>query len=435
MIAQLLASAVLAAGPVPLLDTPQAQSLAVAGDQVIVTRGGPPGRLRVDALAVDGSGMRSLLATPRMGPRWSVFGVVAASPEQVALIGSWGKFVDHGPNRLRVRLYTGSAGGRLRVVASAGGRQWRHRWIPVDVAVDGDRVLVSEARVSAQKLRLRLFVPGAPPRVLPWGDDVLSPLAFAGDHVAYSVLSAPRVEVADLETGTRQVSMKVAEASGVDVTEDGTVLGETTRGLVTAAPGRPRTRVPGSGHLFGAKFAGDDIAAIEFADEAARPVVLDPGAVAPRPIGVITGDLPVLDADPQGVAWLANGCVLYAPVDAVAPAEPPAGPCPRVEVGFEEHDQVLRGRRLRVDVNCLVAPATGCNGTLILRVAGITSRGRFHVAPRVQGVVTVRLRRAAARLVRRRVRRHGSAALRLDWRVPDSRPSRFKTLFVVDRAN
>jgi hypothetical protein len=46
MIAQLLASAVLAAGPVPLLDAPQAQSLAVAGDQVIVRRGGPPGRLR-----------------------------------------------------------------------------------------------------------------------------------------------------------------------------------------------------------------------------------------------------------------------------------------------------------------------------------------------------------------------------------------------------
>jgi hypothetical protein len=422
---------------VPLLDAPQAQSLAVAGDEVVVARGGPPGRLRVDALAVDGSGARSLLATPRIGPRWSVFGTVTASPDRIAVIASWEKHVDHGPNRVRMRVYTGPPAGPLRVVMSAGGRHWLHKWLPLDAAVDGDRVLVGEARLQPEvRLRLRLYQPGAAPRRLPWGKGVLPPLALAGEHVGFASGSGLGVVVADLDTGTRQVSMKVDAGGSLDVREDGTVISDGALGVVTAAPGRPRTRVTGSRHLFGARFAGDRIAAIERAPgDTLRPAVLDPGAAAPRPVGVVTSDLPMLDADPQGVAWLANGCVLYAPVDAAPPIEPPAGPCPRVDLRLEEHDQTLHGRRLRVDVDCIAAPAAGCRGTLILRVGGIAGRGRFHVASGEQGVASVRLARRAARLVRRRVHRHGEASLKLDSRVPDSRPEDFQRLFVVDRVS
>src|ERR1700754_87877 len=143
--------------------------------------------------------------------------------------------------------------------------------------------------------------------------------------------------------------MSVDDSFSVDVAADGTVLGNSDNGLVTAAPGRPRTRVPGGRDLFAAVFAGSRIAAVETTpDSLLRPVVLDPGAAAPRPINTVTLDLPVLEADANGVAWIANGCVLSAQIGAVAPAEPPAGPCPRVEVMFEEHDQTLRGRRLRM---------------------------------------------------------------------------------------
>jgi hypothetical protein len=57
------------------------------------------------------------------------------------------------------------------------------------------------------------------------------------------------------------------------------------------------------------------------------------------------------------VGWIANGCVLYAPIDAVAPDAPPAGPYPRVERGFAAREHALRGRRVRVVVECIAAPA------------------------------------------------------------------------------
>ncbi|HEX5621816.1 MAG TPA: hypothetical protein VFX51_25540 [Solirubrobacteraceae bacterium] len=438
MIAPLIVAAALAAAPTPLLDAPGAQDLAVAGDEVIVTRGGSGGRLRVDALAVDGSAVRPLLATPRLGPRWSSFGLVFASPQQVAVLASWQKQVDDGPDRARLRLYIGPRAGPLRPVTTVSGVPRRRQWIPFAAAADGDRLLVEEVRGVLGETRLRLFELGAAPRVLPWGRDVdFMSLALAGEHVAFGVLDPDfRVVVADLETGRRQVSTKIFDPFGVDVAEDGTMLALSLNGLVTAGPGRPRRRVRGSTFLSEAVFAGASIAAVEFVDTRAdRPAVLDPGAARPRPVGVSTRDLLVLDADPAGVGWIANGCVLYAPLGAAAPAAPPAGPCPRVELGFAARAQTLRGRRLRVAVDCVAAPAAGCNGSVILRVGGIASRGRFHVRAGRRRAVTVRLTRSAAQIVRARVRRRGEATLRMDWRAADARASREQRLLVVNRAN
>jgi hypothetical protein len=70
-----------------------------------------------------------------------------------------------------------------------------------------------------------------------------------------------------------------------------------------------------------------------------------------------------LDADERGVTWIGNGCVLYAPVAAPAPAEPPAGPCPRAEVALERVDTKLHGRTVRLRLACVAAPAGGCRGT------------------------------------------------------------------------
>ena len=424
MIAPLIAAAALAVGPTPLLDAPRAQDLAVAGDEVIVTRGGAGGGLNVDAIAVDGSGTRSLLATPRLGPRWSSLGLVFASPQRVAVIASWQKQIEDGQDRSRLRLYTGPRAGALQPVVTITPNS---RWIPFTAAVDGDRLVVEEFGVtSAEEARLRLFEPGAPPRRLPWGGDLKPRLALAGRHVAFGRLDAvSRAVVTDLGSGRRQASMRVFDPFEVDVAEDGTVLGESLRGLVTAAPGQPRRPVPGGAFLSSGRFAGPSIAATDFQlDGAARPVVLDPGAGRPRPVGVSTRDLLVLDADAAGLGWIANGCVLYAPLAAAEPAAPPAGPCPRVELGFAARGQTLRGRRLRVDVDCVAAPPAGCNGSVSLGIGGIASRAGFHVRSGKRRAVPVRLARRAAEIVRARVRRSGKAALRMDWRAADARASR-----------
>jgi hypothetical protein len=438
VIAQLVAAAALAAAPTPLLDAPRAQDVAVAGDEVIVTRPGESGRLRVDAVAVDGSGVRPLLVTPRLGVLWSSSGQVFASPQQIAVLAtSETPLEDDGFSRIRKRLYIGPRTGPLQLVASVGGANVPREWTPFGAAVDGDRVLVSEVRQKPiQKARLRLFEPGAAPRLLAWGERALPPLALAGEHVAYirDSGSAFRLVVADLESGTRQVSVKVTDPTEFDLAADGSVVAEGTFGLVTAAPGRRPRLVRGSDLLLAGRFAGTRIAATAFnANAAFRPVVLDRGARAPRPVGVFTQDLRALDADAAGVGWIANGCVLYAPVDAAAPAEPPAGPCPRTEIQFTEHDLTLRGRRLRVDVDCVAAPAGGCDGTVTLRIGGMAGRAGFHLRSGTHRVVTVRIPRRAARIVRRRVHRFGTAALRLDWRVPDARASLDFGLFFVNK--
>lgn len=431
MIAELVAAVALAAGPVALLDAPAAQDVAVAGDQVVVARAAHGGRVRVDALAVDGAAVRHLLATRRLGQRWTAQAVIAASSQRVAVITLLEKFVDHGPDVIRWRLYTGPTSGALSLVATGGGANWRAKWLAVDVAVDGDRALVTELRLVGDRSRLRLLAGAAAPRFVRWARDrATTPLAFAGENVAF--VHGRRLTVADLRSGTRRVTMKVDLDAAFDLRSDGTVVADTPNGdLVTAAPGSSRTRIPGTSDVFSPVFAGSRVVGIQSApDTLLRPVVLDP---SPRPLGVQTLDIPAIDADERGVAWIANGCVLYAPVDAASSTEPPTGPCPRVEVDVSEYDETLRGRRLRIFVSCYAAPATGCNGTVTLRHHGIAGRSRFHVDPGKDAIVPVTLTRRAARFVRRRVHRHGEAQLGLTWRVRDARRAGRGHGFLVER--
>jgi hypothetical protein len=431
VIVPLLAAAALAGGPAALLDAPDASGLAISGDQVVVTRAAHGGRVRVDAVALDGGGVRHLLRTRRLGPRWTARAVATASSQRVAVIAGFEKFVDHGPNIVRWRVYTGPASGPLRVVSSGGGgRSWQKKWLPVDIAADGDRVLVEEVRLVPDGSRLRLIAGGAPPRPLRWARNrvVGSRLAFAGENVAF--VDRHRLIVSDLQHGTRRLAMKVDFEPDFDLAPDGTVVADAAGGLATAAPGRPRTRVPRSDGLFEPLFAGSRITAIQSSpDTLLRPVVLDP---APRPVGVQTLDIPAIDADANGVAWIANGCVLYAPIGAATPSEPPDGPCPRVEVDVTSYDQTLRRRRLRAFVTCIAAPASGCNGTLSLHQRGVVARARFHADPGKDAIVPVTLTRRAARFLRRRVRSHGKAALGFTARVQDARPLR-RQLFLVAR--
>ena len=328
-------------------------------------------------------------------------------------------------NRSQHRLYTGPPSGPLHLVI----KRREKGWVPYLADVDDDRVLVAELHIGTYRNRARLLVPGAAPRVLPYQPDAIM---LAGDRVAFTTFRG-RVVVANLASGAREADVDTGVGLGnVDVAPDGRAVADELDKLVLVAPGARATEF-GAG-LSAPVFAGTQIAARESTEFGDRPVVLAPGADVSRPIGVQTGQITDPDADARGVTWIGNGCLYYAPVDAPAPTEPPAGPCPRAEADFEEADQTMHGRKLLVLVTCIAAPAPGCSGTVVMRRHGkIAGRGRYSVPAGTEGVATVRLTRAAARSLRRTVRRRGDAAIAMRGFVDDGRPPERGTLFVVDR--
>jgi hypothetical protein len=427
-----------AAAPVALLDAPNATGVALAGSEVLVARTGARGRLAVEALPTTGGAPRMLLTDPGFGKGWAAAADVRASTQRVAVR------VNYGTSRsqaLHWRLYTGPLAGPLQLEYQTGANGWS----PDDVAVDGDRVVVLESRLtSTQAPRLRLFQPGAAPRVLAWGSATAPPLALAGTHIAFSGSSstgpnAPlnRVFVADLETGAHQVAVRDSSALVVDVTPNGRVVADSDRGLLTAAPGAPTTVLPGSADLYYPRFAGASVAALQRGRfGAVRPAVLDPGASAPRAVGVPSFTIDSLDAGDAGVAWLGNGCVLFAATTGAAPAEPPAGPCPRAEVALTRVDGRLHGRVVRLRFACVAAPVAGCGAKAALRLHGVIGRKQFHAAPGTAARVSIRLTRRGARRVRRAVHsKHGFALIRLRVSVQDGRSDDNQSTVVIDRVS
>jgi hypothetical protein len=335
------------------------------------------------------------------------------------------------------RLYGGSPAGalerRLRV-------RWRARpfWAPVELDVDGSRTLLVELRLPRLSgWRMRVLSPAV--ERVPWRGALLPPVALAGDHVAF-VGSTRReraaaydgVFVVDRRSAAVEASIKLSSVyadireDDLDLRPDGRVVAAVDGRLLTVAPGEPRSVLGGdAAHPLSApRFAGDRLVALAGDGfEIQRPVVLDPGAATPRVVGTPSTALEALAANEHGLAWLANGCVMFATLDAATPAETPAGPCPRAEVTLEEGDQVLRGRTVRILVGCVTAPAAGCRGTVQLRDGRIVGRGRFVVPAGRRRTVEVVLTRVGLSRVRRALRREGSAFLALGARVRDGRVS------------
>jgi hypothetical protein len=406
--AGLAVAAALAAGPTPLLDAPHADSVAVAGSEVIVTRTGAGGRLTVDALPVAGGAPRRLLSAAGIGRRWGASATVAASGRRVAVRVFYAKPNGNRAEGLQWRLYTGPTAGPLTLAVKTGPKGW----LPGSPAVDGDRTLVPESRFSSTRMRLVLMEGAAAPLVLPWGASIAEPVVLAGDRVGYAGAKGG-VFVADLMTGARQLKVKTGRSVNFDVAADGRVVAESDKGLVTAAPGVPRAAVAGGRDLFLPHFAGARVAAVQSRGAGLlRTVVLA-----------------------QGVAWIGNGCVLYAPVGATAPAALPPGPCPRVEVVVDPASDAMHGRTVRLAVTCVAAPAGGCHGTVKLGLRGPAGHGRFAVAPGRKKVIAVKLSRRAAKLVRRRVHDNDGALVRLHFTAAGGRASGPGLGFFVNRVS
>jgi hypothetical protein len=429
--AGLAVAAALAAGPTPLLDAPSADSVALAGSEVVVTRTGDRGSVKVDAVPIQGGAPRRLLTAAGIGKRWGASAAVAASAQRVAVRIFYAKPNGTRAGGLQWRLYTGPLAGPLTLAIKTGPKGW----LPGGPAVDGDRTLLPESRFTSTRARLLLMEGAAAPRVVPWGAKVAEPVALAGERVGYAGTSGG-VFVADLQTGAQQLELRTSEFINFDLADDGAVVAEGRTGLVTAAPGVPRAALPGGKDLFLPRFAGERIAAVKNQREGLlRPVISDPGATAPRAIGVQTFNFMSLDADAQGAAYLANGCVIYAPVDVAAPPALPPGPCPRVEVAVDPAGDRMRGRSVRLRVICVSAPAGGCHGTARLRLSGPAGRKRFAVASGRSKVITVKLTRRAAKIVRRRVHAKDGALIGLRYGAAGARSSGPGIGFFINRVS
>ena len=405
----------------PLLHAPNAQEVALSGTDVIVARTVARGGVLVDVVPGQGGAARRLLTiAPRA--RGSISEVlVAASPQRVAVLAG----LNRGTSRVERRLYTGPPAGPLQLDIKAGSSGF----FPVDAAVDGDRVLVVEEQ-RAGGTRARIFSPGSTPRTVPWPGDMFPPVALSGTRAAFVGTDMPVTEqidlkllVIDVDTGAAQVSLPTEAPVELALAPDGQVVAESGTGLFTVAPGRPATPLPGSEFMLRPRLAGAAVAAFERTRlGAVRPAVLDPGATIPRPLGIQSFDARDIAADDRGVAWIAHGCVLFAPLGSTAPSEPPAGPCPRSEASVDSFENTLHGRIVKLQAMCVAAPAGGCRGTVALRRHGIVGRARFHVAPGRKRTIKVRVKKKIARLLRKRAHHSGHVILRSTTRVADGGP-------------
>jgi hypothetical protein len=372
---------------------------------------------------------------PRRGWRGRLW--LAASDQRIAAVVT---FDDDEGNFAEWRLYSGPPAGPLALDRRMRERS-RRAWFPFGLDADGDRLLLTEARFMLDRTRATVLAPGAAPERVPRHDAIFTPALLAGDRVAFA--ERGRVVVADRRTGAVQAAIRLRRREDVeelDLAPDGRLVADADGRLLTAAPGVPRSRLPGAaGHdLTVPRFAGDRVAALErLAAEVTRPVLVGPAG--PAVLGTPSAGREQLAADARGAAWIADGCVLYAPLDGPPPTEPPAGPCPRAQVQLEEADQRLRGRRLRIVVTCVAAPPSGCRGTLALhRFSGRPlGHARVRVPAGARRTVDIVLTRSGARRVRRSVRRSGGslggALLEVVARVEDGR--RRSIGVVVDRVS
>jgi hypothetical protein len=429
--AVLLGAAPASADQVALRDAPRAADVALSGDEVVVARTTARGGVRVIAIPRSGGAVRTLLAVAAPAPDLSPDVELSASQGVVAAIVSY----DLG-NRERIALYSGPPAGPLtlrRFVRSALGR-----WLPVGIDADADRVLLGEVRIGRRiDGRVRVLAPGAPLEPVAW-DGPLFEAALAGERLAFwgarrgasrggLFVIAPRTGA--VEAFARMRPNEDVGEDDVDAAPDGRAVAAVDGRLLTVAPGVPPARF-GSG-FSRPRFSGPGLAALhERPVDVRTPVIAEDGAV--RAIGSPSGSLEILEADDRGAAWIANGCVHYAARDSPPPPEPPVGPCPRAEVVYEEGDQVLRGRRLRVIVKCIAAPATGCRGTALLG-KGRYGRGAFALPAGARRTISVRLTDRALRHVRRqRERFHDVAFFTLSAQVRDGRAHGVQGI-VIDR--
>jgi hypothetical protein len=399
---------VAAGSPTGIRDDPAASRVALAGPEILVARE-QGGAAQLLALPRSGGPARTLLSVGSAEHGWWEQQTLSASDRRVAVIVE----MERSPGRtVGWRVYSGSPAGPLEIVRETPDRGLEPSE-PYLVDVDGDRVLLVEVSGLRESLRAQILEPAFGFVPIEWATDSYAPLAIAGGYAAVRARRPSRVAVVDLATGGEHAAIRLPRnlsEFGVDLAADGRMVASLPRGLVTARPGEAPATLAGTKGLIWPQFAGDAIVAMQ---DARYPVVLRADG-SRESFGPPTRLVRSFAADADGVAWLANGCVRYAP-----PAAQAADPCPSTEIGFYLiADARLRGRHVRVPVICETAPAGTCRGTVLGRLGRrVVARGRFAVPVGRERWVRMRVtRRAVARF-----RRERGGSLIIDARMPDGR--------------
>jgi hypothetical protein len=413
----LLAAAPPAAGAtISLRDDLRASRVALAGPDVLVLRELRDGTTRLIAVPRTGGRARTLLSVPSVRPVFGPQIALSASDARVALIT---EILGRRHRTVEWRVYSGPPSGPLQIVRRIPEREG---WQPAIVDVDGDRLLIVEVSdENGYTARAHILDPASGLVPIAWAKNAVTPVAIAGGRAAAYRGHPSRIAVVDLATGAEQAAVPLArptERVNVDLAADGHVVVSARNGISVASPGAAPQMVPGSRDLSRASFAGAAIAAF---DGGGHPVLvgLDGARTAlGRPSRVLTG----VAGDPQGFAWVANGCIRYAALPLTASAPHAHDPCPTTEIGLHLiASSKLRGRTVRVPVHCVTAPTGVCRGTVLGRDGDggrrVVARGRFAVPVGKVRKVPMRIERETVE----RFHRKNRALFIIDARIPNGR--------------
>lgn len=419
-----------AAGPTPLAPAPNA-GFALAGDHALLAHV-EQHRLRVSAVPLSGGAPRPVFAFD--GPAGARISLrLAASAQRAAATIE----VEDRRQVTTLQMVTGPALGPWTAVAPA----TADPPFPLEQRVDGDRVFTTEVRGRSRETAVVVRDPD--PHDLPLQGIEATFAPFAGELMAYptNVPGEPdwlgrRLVIADWRTAAVRRTVDFPDVlHRFALRADGraAVIVDDPGALYDLRPGQSpkRYRVDADD----LQFAGDHL--VFTGDDGDRPRVLDPDGTI-RPLGPPTRSLRDLDTGDAHVLWIANDCLLVAPVTARATDPPGPGPCSRGEIAVAN----MRGapklaRTVPAPLRCVTAP-TRCKGTVNLvwtrgdtvrtRVR-VTAGTRFSIPSGRTHTVRIRLSNAGLRRLRVHLRRHRRATLAVEpvsdggARVPEYAPT------------
>jgi hypothetical protein len=371
------------AAPIPIRHDRGATAIALAGPDVIVASQGRRGALKVVALPRTGGRARTLLSV-RDAVLADDESILSASAQRVAVMVD----VDGHPDEHRV--YSGPPAGPLRLVRRTLDPDG-DTWTPFAVSVDGDRLLLleglpvnstdDEEESDAGPVRAQILdASGWTP--VPWTSSTHVPVAIAGPYAAAVAYGPKRIELADLATGTPLATLtgQWPEQLSLDLAPDGRIAADVLGAIKTAGPGQGEQAVAGSKQLTLPRFAGSSLAAFDDGRNTLDLIGAGGKTTTLGPRSMIRTDL---DADDQGVAWVFNGCVRYAPF---GPGAQPThkNPCPTSEVALWTigPSSKLHGDTATAQVKCVTSVSGRCRGRLVARSdigKPIIGRGTFDI--------------------------------------------------------
>jgi len=406
------------AATVGVFDGPFLSAVTLAGpDVVVLEQTFRPQRSRLVVVPRGGGKAQTLLTVPGMHYVFEEPRRLAGSANRVALIA---EIEDKHDQTVEWRVYSGPPRGPIGVVRSL---PVREAWVPALVDVDGDRVLIVEARPESDG-PIRAFTFDSVAGLVPiaWAKASAAPIELSGSFVAASMAGPNRVGVLDLATGAELATVPLpGDERGEDLSlaPDGRVAVASQAGVLIAGPGAPARLVPGTKGLTRVHLTGQTLSGVDKHGRAVALLVTGGGLSA---LGLPTGVFVDAAGDATGYAWIANGCAHVAALPPTTAPAPEDDPCPTTEISYAYiAGTTLHGRTVKVPIGCVAAPRGVCRGTAIGRIfegnGKVAASGRFEIPVGKSRTVKLRVTKAALKVFER----EGYGGLTMDARIKHGR--------------